>query len=156
MRYVKPGGDMLWWSERSGWGHYYLYANDGKLKNIVDSGPFRATDIEAVDDKTLWFTAVGREQGENPYYHHLYRVGLDGKGMTLLDPGDADHTSTLSDDKKYVVDVRSRTDLETQADPARRRRARPCMELEKSRPRAAEGDRLGRCPRPSRSRRRTA
>jgi dipeptidyl aminopeptidase/acylaminoacyl peptidase len=115
VRYVKPGGDMLWWSERSGWGHYYLYSNDGKLKNIVDSGPFRATGIEAVDEKNLWFTGVGREKDENPYYHHLYRIGLDGKGITLLDPGNADHTSSLSEDHKYVVDVRSRTDLETQA-----------------------------------------
>ncbi|RYG26954.1 S9 family peptidase [bacterium] len=115
VRYVKPNGDMLWWSERSGWGHFYLYSNDGKLKNIVDSGPFRAKSIEAVDEKNLWFTAVGREQGENPYYQHLYRIGLDGKGQTLLDPGNADHTSSLSESKKFVVDVRSRTDLETQA-----------------------------------------
>lgn len=129
VRYVKPGGDMLWWSERSGWGHYYLYSNDGKLKNIVDSGPFRATAINVVDDKNLWFTAVGREKGENPYYHHLYRIGLDGKGITLLDPGDADHNSTLSDDKKYVVDVRSRTDLETQA-TLRDDDGKPLLELE--------------------------
>jgi dipeptidyl-peptidase-4 len=131
VRYVKPGGDILWWSERSGWGHYYLYGNDGKLKNIVDSGPFRATAISAVDDKDLWFTAVGREPGENPYYHHLYRIGLDGKGITLLDPGDADHTSALSDDHRFVVDVRSRTDLETQA-TLRDEDGKPLVELERT------------------------
>lgn len=131
VRYVKPGGDMLWWSERSGWGHYYLYSNDGKLKNIVDAGPFRATAIEAVDDKNLWFTAVGKEQGEDPYYHHLYRIGLDGKGCTLLNPGNADHTASLSEDKKHVVDVYSRTDMETQA-TLRDEEGKPVMELERT------------------------
>src|SRR5262249_10304401 len=29
VRYVKAGGDFIWWSERSGWGHYYLYDNNG-------------------------------------------------------------------------------------------------------------------------------
>ncbi len=26
----------------------------------------------------------------NPYYRHLYRVGLDGAGLTDLTPGDFD------------------------------------------------------------------
>ncbi len=131
VRYVKPNGDLLWWSERSGWGHYYLYSNDGRLKNAVDAGPFRATAIEAVDDKNLWLTAVGREKGEDPYYHHLYRVGLDGKGMTLMDGGNADHDATMSEDRKHAVDVFSRTDLETQA-ALRDEDGKVVMELEKT------------------------
>ncbi len=131
VRYVKPGGEMLWWSERSGWGHYYRYTNDGKLENAVDAGPYRATDVAAVDDKHLWFTAVGREKGEDPYYHHLYRIDLDGKNLTLLDPGDADHSSSISEDRKYVVDVRSRTDLETAAS-LRDDDGKPILELEKA------------------------
>ena len=129
--YVKPGGDMLWWSERSGWGHYYLYTNDGKLKNAVDSGPFRATALVATDERSAWITAVGREKDENPYYRHLYRVGLDGKAMTLLDPGNADHASSLSEDRKYLVDIRSRTDLEGQA-TLRDEDGKPLLELEKA------------------------
>ena len=131
VRYVKPGGEMLWWSERSGWGHYYRYSNDGKLLNAVDAGPFRATGIEAVDEKHAWITAVGREKGEDPYYHHLYRIDLDGGNMTLLDPGNADHDSSLSESKKYLVDVRSRTDLETQA-TLRDENGKPLLELEKT------------------------
>jgi len=117
VRYVKPGGDFVWWSERSGWGHFYLYSNDGKLKNAITSGPYRANQLDDIDEKTqmLYFEGVGREEGENPYYRHTYRVGLDGKGLTLLDPGNADHNSSLSDDKKYLVDVCSRTDLAPKA-----------------------------------------
>lgn len=117
VRYVKAGGDFLWWSERTGWGHYYLYSNDGKLKNAITSGPYRANSIVELDgDKNrLYFLSYGREEGENPYYRHLYRVNLDGSGLTLLDPGDADHNSTLSPSKNFVVDVASRTDMAPKA-----------------------------------------
>ncbi len=113
VKYVKPGGDLIWWSERSGWGHYYLYSNDGKLKNAITSGPYRATALKDVDGEKgeVYFEAVGREAGENPYYRHAYRCKLDGAGLTLLDPGDADHSSSISNDHKFVVDVYSRTDL---------------------------------------------
>jgi dipeptidyl aminopeptidase/acylaminoacyl peptidase len=117
VKYVKPGGDFLWFSERSGWGHYYLYSNDGKLKNAVTSGPYRASSITEVDEKKsqLWFVAQGREAGENPYYQHLYHVGLDGSGLTLTDAGEADHTSSVSPSKDFVVDVSSRPDLAPKA-----------------------------------------
>ncbi|MCC7229587.1 MAG: DPP IV N-terminal domain-containing protein, partial [Fimbriimonadaceae bacterium] len=113
IRYVKPGGDFIWFSERSGWGHYYLYGNDGTFKNAITSGSYRASQIVDVDaDKgLLWFQGVGREANENPYYRHLYRVKLDGKSLTLLDAGDADHSSTVSPTKRFAIDVASRTDM---------------------------------------------
>lgn len=113
VRYVKPNGDFIWWSERTGWGQLYLYSNDGKLKNPITNGPFNAETIVAVDGdkKMLWFRGVGKEQGENPYYSHLYRVNLDGTALTLLDPGDASHTSTPSPTKHYFVDNYSRVDM---------------------------------------------
>lgn len=132
VRYVKPGGDFLWFSERSGWGHWYLYSNDGKLKNAVTSGPYRAdsiVDLDA-DHGTVWVRGLGKEPGEDPYYHHLYRTHLDGKGIEILDPGEADHTSTLSPDHDYVVDVSSRTDLAPTA-VLRDRLGREIMPLEK-------------------------
>lgn len=112
VRYLDDSDEMLWWSERSGWGHYYLYGRDGKFKNAVTSGAFRANRIVSIDPKTrmLYFTGNGREAGENVYYTHLYSVKLDGTGLTLLDPGDASHTSTLSPSFKYVVDNSSRVD----------------------------------------------
>jgi dipeptidyl aminopeptidase/acylaminoacyl peptidase len=113
VRYVKPGGDMIWWSERTGWGHYYLYDNSGKLKRPLTSGAWRAERIVELDTakNLMYFAAVGREAGENPYYTHLYRVNLDGTGLALLDPGEATHTSSLSPNKKWIVDNGSRIDM---------------------------------------------
>jgi len=113
VRYVKTGGDFIWWSERSGWGHYYLYDNSGKLKRQLTSGAWRAERIVDVDSVkgVLYVAGVGREGTENPYYSHLYRVGLDGTGFALLDAGNATHDSRLSPNKKWIVDNASRIDM---------------------------------------------
>jgi dipeptidyl-peptidase-4 len=113
VRYIKTGGDFIWWSERSGWGHYYLYDNAGKLKRSLTSGAWRAERIVDVDSVkgVLYFAAVGREQGENPYYSHLYRVNLDGTGFALLDAGNATHDSRLAPNKRWIVDNASRIDM---------------------------------------------
>ena len=42
---------------------------------------------------TSW--PMGKEPGRNPYFSHLYRVGLDGQGLKLLTPEDANHQVTL-------------------------------------------------------------
>lgn len=113
VNYVKPGGDFVWFSERTGWGHYYLYSNDGKLKNAITSGPWRADGIVHVDaDKNeMWVNGVGKEAGENPYYKHTYRVSLTGGKPKLLDSGDADHSPNVSPTKQYFVDQYSRVDM---------------------------------------------
>ncbi len=133
IRYLKPGGDFIWWSERTGWGHFYLYSNDGKLKNAITSGPYRANNLVDVEPEKgrLWFNSNGREDDENPYYRHLYRVELNGKDLTLLDKGDSDHNTTLTTSKNYSVDVSSRTDLEPSA-VLRDNEGKLILELEKT------------------------
>ena len=113
LRYLKDTDEFIWWSERSGWGHFYLYGHDGTYKNPITSGEFRASRIVDVDEENrlVYFQGNGREPGENPYQQHLYSVRLDGTGLTLLDPGDANHRSTLSPTKKYLVDNCSRVDM---------------------------------------------
>ena len=110
LRLIGNGAEMLWWSERDGWGHYYLYGSDGKLKNQIDKGEFVAEEVVSVDEKarTMTMTADGREDGENPYYMHTYRAQLDGNGMKLLDAGDASHAVNSNDSGKYFVDNFSR------------------------------------------------
>ncbi|MDE3129257.1 MAG: DPP IV N-terminal domain-containing protein, partial [Gemmatimonadota bacterium] len=110
--YVKAGGDFIWWSDSTGWGHYYLYSHDGKLLGALGTGPWRAEELVDVDSvrRVAWMTGVGREPGEDPYYHHLYRVNLDGTGLTLVDAGDATHSADLSPSDRYDVDNGSRID----------------------------------------------
>ncbi len=114
LRLVNGGQDLVFWSERDGWGHYYLYdATAGTLKSRITDGEFVAMSIEAWDDrtKTLFLTAVGREKGEDPYFPHLYRVGYDGSGLKLLDAGNASHAVSMADDNRYFIDNASRVDM---------------------------------------------
>ena len=69
--------------------------------------------VERLDAKarTIWFTASGKEKGRDPYFRHLYRIGMDGKGLTLLTPEDCDHNISLSPDGARFVDSWSRPDL---------------------------------------------
>ncbi|MGL4555681.1 MAG: DPP IV N-terminal domain-containing protein, partial [Gemmataceae bacterium] len=104
--YLDDSGEMIWWSERTGWGHFYLYDRAGKLKNAITSGAWRASRVVAVDEKArvLYFEGNGRTPGENVYYRHLYSVKLDGTGLRQLDAGAANHFTSLSPSRKYVVD----------------------------------------------------
>ncbi|MGB6877286.1 MAG: DPP IV N-terminal domain-containing protein, partial [Candidatus Acidiferrales bacterium] len=112
LRQIGNGQELIWWSERDGWGHYYLYDSAGHLKNQITSGEYMAGEILAIDDKTrvMYFTAYGHESGEDPYYTHLYRVNLDGSGLKLLTPGNFDDTVSASDSGKYFIDNFSRVD----------------------------------------------
>ncbi len=104
------GGDLLWWSEQDGWAHLYRYGADGTLKARLTEGPWHVEEVEAVDQERglVFFTANGREEGEDPYYEHLYRVGLDGRGLQPLNPGDFDHRVNVSKSNHYFIDNYSR------------------------------------------------
>jgi len=113
LRLINSGKEMLWWSERDGWGHYYLYDESSKLKNQITAGEFHCTGIENIDDKTrvLYFEACGREPNEDPYFVHLYRVNLDGSGLKLISPGDSSHTADMNEPMRFFIDTASRVDL---------------------------------------------
>ncbi|MCI4569154.1 S9 family peptidase [Lysobacter sp. CFH 32150] len=113
-RYLPESNEVLWWSQRSNWGHLYLYdLTTGKLKHAVTKGDWNVAEVLRLDEKTrtLWFIGTGREARRDPYYQHLYKVGLDNGEVTLLSPEDAAHTVKLSPDGRYFVDTYSTTTM---------------------------------------------
>ncbi len=104
------GNDLIWWSERDGWGHFYLYGKDGTYKRQLTSGPYHTAGAARVDAslRKLYFTANGKEKGEDPYYEHLYSVSLDGGAVTLLNKGDYNHEININDPASYFVSNFSR------------------------------------------------
>lgn len=107
---VNGGTELIHWSERDGWAHFYLYDGSGKLKHQITSGTWHCEDIVAIDEKArvLYFSANGREAGEDPYYLHLYKVNFDGTGLRLLNSGDAEHEMSMADSRKFFIDNFSR------------------------------------------------
>lgn len=113
-RYLPASNEIVWYSERDGWGHLYLYdLTTGKLKNQITKGDWVVWRLQKVDEKnrTLYFVAGGREAGCDPYFGHFYRVGMDGKNLQLLTPEDANHDITLSPDGNYFIDSFSKPDV---------------------------------------------
>lgn len=105
--YILASNEFVWYSERSNWGHLYLYdLTTHKLKNQITSGDWVVTQIVKFDDKNrvAYFQAGGREKGRDPYFSHFYRVDYDGKNLTLLTPENANHDVMLTEDAKYFID----------------------------------------------------
>ncbi len=113
-RYLPASNEVIWFSERENWGHLYLYdLQSGKLKRAITSGDGNVTQVVRVDEKArvVFFQAVGREKGRDPYFTHFYRVGMDGGAPVLLTPEDATHEIAMSDSGRYFVDSYSKPDV---------------------------------------------
>ncbi len=110
LKVLGGGKELIQWSERDGWAHLYLYDDKGNLKNRITKGPWHVEEVLKVDEKArvVYFTANGKNKGENPYYEHLYRVNLDGTGLKQITEGDYFHRSEVDDDARFVVDNYSR------------------------------------------------
>ena len=110
LKTLNGGKELIQWSERDGWAHLYLYDDKGNLKNRITKGPWHVEEILKVDEKArvIYFTANGKNKGENPYYEHLYRVNADGTGLKQITKGDFFHQTEVDDDARFVVDNYSR------------------------------------------------
>jgi dipeptidyl aminopeptidase/acylaminoacyl peptidase len=104
--FLPETNEVIWFSERSNWGHLYLYnLETGELKHQITSGDWNVLQLRRIDraNRTLYFTGAGREPGD-PYFQYLYSIGMDGGEIQLLTPDSANHTVTLSESGRYFVD----------------------------------------------------
>jgi dipeptidyl-peptidase-4 len=106
--------EVLWYSQRDDTAQMYLYdLKTGQLKNRITSGVGPVTRVARIDHptRTMWYEAVGKEKGQDPYFTHLYKVGLDGRNHVSLTPDNGTHTTQISPDGKYVIDTFSQPDV---------------------------------------------
>lgn len=92
MTFLADGGFILR-SDRDGWAHFYRFNRSGRLLNRVTSGEWAVEKILRVDDDagTMWFTG----KREATTRTDLYRIGLDGSGLTRLTFGAYTHSVRL-------------------------------------------------------------
>ncbi len=106
-RFLPASNEFIWFTERDGWGHLFLYdLATGKLKNQITTGDFPVWEINKVDEQNrrIYFTAGGREKGEDPYFGHFYSVDFAGKNIQLLTPESGNHDITIAPDGKTFID----------------------------------------------------
>lgn len=108
--FVNNGSQFIHWSQRDGWGHFYLYDKNGRMINQITKGEFHCDDLTRYNEATgtLYFKANGKEKNIDPYYTYYYSVNKSGGAIKLLTPGDFDHQVVSSESSNYFIDNYSR------------------------------------------------
>jgi len=115
VRILENTQELVWYSERDGWGHLYLFDREsGEMKAQITDGSWSVWEIVQIDtsERVIYFTAGGREPGSDPYYRKLYRASLDGTDIRLLTPEEAHHEiqGGFSPSGKFFVETFSTVD----------------------------------------------
>ena len=86
--------ECLWFSERSGYGHLYIYdLKTGEMKQQVTSGDWLVRDVidYCPERRELIFQAMGRDKTISPYYNDICKVNIDTGELVELITGNCDH-----------------------------------------------------------------
>ena len=97
--------ELIWFSERSGWGHLYLYdLRTGELKHPITQGEWLVRKVLHFDSakRELWIQTGGREDGCDPYYLDICRVNIDTGDITTLVSNDTNYTVLSSKSEDYL------------------------------------------------------
>lgn len=99
--------EVIWYSQRSDWGHLYLYdLESGELKRPITQGDWNVLQVRHVDaeNREIYFVGNNREGGD-PYFHYFYKVDMDSGEVTLLTPEMGHHEIDLSPTGEWFVDT---------------------------------------------------
>ena len=93
---------FLLFSERDGWKHIYHFSADGKLIGRVTEGAWEVRRLHAVNEDEGWvyFSATR----DSHIASNLYRVRLDGSGLSRLTQGAGSHRVTVNSQGTMYVD----------------------------------------------------
>jgi dipeptidyl-peptidase-4 len=94
IRPLPKSNELIWYSERSGWAHLYLYSlATGQLIRPLTSGNWLVRNILGVDEdrREVYISLAGRTPRKNLYYREIARVNLDTGVMKVLSASDEDH-----------------------------------------------------------------
>ncbi len=87
-------GTFLWLSERDGWQHLYRYKRDGTSVGRITSGKWEFDTLYGVDETAGAIYFAGTERSH--IGRDIYRVKLDGTGLTRLSQTAGTNTATFN------------------------------------------------------------
>jgi dipeptidyl-peptidase-4 len=105
-------GSFLWLSERSGFKHLYRYSAAGEMIAQVTNGRWDVRTLYGVDESrgALYFTSPERSSITTD----IYRIGLDGTGMTRLSQRAGTNRAIFNPDFTRFVGIWSNVATPTQ------------------------------------------
>jgi dipeptidyl-peptidase-4 len=100
-----PGSnnEFIWLSQRDGFQHMYLYNTNGKLLKQLSAGAWIVNGIEHISGNDIIITA----SKENAKEKHIYAVNAKSGAIKRLDSAPGVHTTVVSNNGKYLLDVYS-------------------------------------------------
>ncbi|HBC16931.1 MAG TPA: S9 family peptidase, partial [Erythrobacter sp.] len=111
-------GSLVWWSERDGFGHLYLYSADDGWKDArqLTRGSFVVTKLVGVDQaaERLFYLATSEE---DPLEQHIYALDYgdpSAQPVQLTESGFT-HTATMDGKGQTLVILRSNDDTPPQS-----------------------------------------
>jgi dipeptidyl aminopeptidase/acylaminoacyl peptidase len=114
VNWLDKTNEIIYASEMDGWRHLYLISgNQGKITRQITKGEWVVRGIDLIDEdkRQIWFHASGKNQDEDPYFVHNYRINFDGSELTELTEGNGTHSIQYSPDRRYLIDTYSRVDM---------------------------------------------
>lgn len=112
-KYVEPQHPMsflpdskdkfVWWSQRDGYMHLYLYRTDGKLIRQLTQGKWIVNELMGTNKERneLLITA----SKESPLEKHIYAVNWNNGDIRRIDTEPGSHSLFPSEDGRYALDV---------------------------------------------------
>ncbi len=101
-RFLADGG-FLWESERTGYRHVLRYGADGGDGRAITSGDWQVTSVLHVDEARGFMDVNATKDGAID--QNIYRVRLDGTGITRLTSGAGTHDVDFSADRTWLLDT---------------------------------------------------
>jgi len=101
--------ELIWYSERSGWAHLYLYdLETGDLKSTITQGNWVVRELLRFDSarRELWLQTGGRTPGRDPYYKDICRVNIDSGELFTVVSTDHDYTVDNEASSIYLPEIR--------------------------------------------------
>jgi dipeptidyl-peptidase-4 len=111
-KYVEPqhplyfvddhANEFIYWSQRDGYTHLYLYNSEGKLMKQLTKGAWIVNEILGYNKKSneIVFTS----SKESPLQKNIYTVNIETGKIDKKSNVDATHTATLSANGNYLLD----------------------------------------------------
>lgn len=104
---LPASNELIWYSERDGWGQLYLYDLDtGELKNRITEGEWVVRKVLSFNEerRELIIQTSGRDSSISPYYQDVCLISIDSGSLLPLATGNYEHI--IYDPNRYPSVVR--------------------------------------------------
>lgn len=110
--FFEDRNSFIWYSERDGYMHLYLYDYDGEMVKQLTKGEWCVTNLNSVDEENnvVYFTANKKSLIER----HLYSLSLKSGKIREITKGRGVHSGNFSNTNEYFLEYFTDVDTPTE------------------------------------------